>query len=695
MTHSEGEIGEMNNTHCFELWLDESGNFIADTKNRSLNPSLVGGILIERGLIDEHTAKNIIGRDYVHFNQEKSGSYSLEVLGSCAELNADFVIFQNEERIFVIDSDTTYLNIISEGIIQLLLLLSAKYGDFDLDILVATRKNTVKGSGILKAEEYEFRLREKIVLGLARNVLSRKNEWKYKVSFDDARVSKRLMLADGVCNTYLTKTSSKFTDQQRNEINCLYKQEYIFSVFASMTDVKIKRTISEGKLGDALFELYFNDDLAGIRLKYIALVVDRMKRFSQVDLRNQFSGISFKIDSLVRVQRDYRRLKTILSQLQNELIPMLKERQIHVPEFTLDIVLYLYTIYTHEGNLEASKQNEVFAIELEQVTDLFEKFKYYILYKTRQAVNQMNIFDIEGSIGNMTKVINLLEQMRELLPIIDGAEKEMFGHKNIMLAKAYGTRLQAWSMRIPEDKDYIEKARADYEHALQHFNNDNDKERQHLYLCQAECECSNIEAAFLLMLKAENLDHLGIRGAEEFLRKLALQGKNKAIYKYLAYYRIMSYAKRCGNKELADYMYKLLLNNGVVIESFKSEYKGVHPLELIYWYAGDYFADSDIKKACKYYDLAIEMCCRGSEEVTLRVIQLGVLTCKALTYLNQNKQREAQAVVEKLGREHEKLLSANLPESIFNYIKVLTAINIDDVDKRVLETFEAHARAIN
>ena len=64
----------MKNTHYFELWLDESGDFFTDTEKKWLNPSLVGGILIKRGLIDEYAAGKIIGRDHVHFNQEKNGS---------------------------------------------------------------------------------------------------------------------------------------------------------------------------------------------------------------------------------------------------------------------------------------------------------------------------------------------------------------------------------------------------------------------------------------------------------------------------------------------------------------------------------------------------------------------------------------------------------------------------------------------
>ena len=172
--------------------------------------------------------------------------------------------------------------------------------------------------------------------------------------------------------------------------------------------------------------------------------------------------------------------------------------------------------------------------------------------------------------------------------------------------------------------------------------------------------------------------------------------------------RMSELAIEVQNQELAnfdfDYEYQqqieqeqveLMNKYGVTVESFKTGYKGIHPLELIYWYAGDYFADSDIKKACRYYDLAIEMCGRDANEITFRVIQLGVLASKAVGYLNKNKGNEAKLIVNRIGVEYAQLLSEDLPESVFDYIKTLASIKDDAVEIQVLEMFAAQARAIN
>lgn len=100
-----------------ELWLDESGDFKND-QNPRLNPSLVGGVLIKAEVINEHEAASILGKDYVHFTDE-SGDFNISKLQALKERGAEFVIFQSAERVTIIDSDTTYLNVLAEGIIQL------------------------------------------------------------------------------------------------------------------------------------------------------------------------------------------------------------------------------------------------------------------------------------------------------------------------------------------------------------------------------------------------------------------------------------------------------------------------------------------------------------------------------------------------------------------------------------------------
>jgi len=61
-----------------QLWLDESGDFVSDEKEY-LNPSLVGGVLVEKGYITKKIARQIIRKDYVHYNEE-SGNENLRIV---------------------------------------------------------------------------------------------------------------------------------------------------------------------------------------------------------------------------------------------------------------------------------------------------------------------------------------------------------------------------------------------------------------------------------------------------------------------------------------------------------------------------------------------------------------------------------------------------------------------------------------
>src|SRR5699024_10870690 len=321
-----------------ELWLDESGDFEGD-HNEHKNPSLVGGVLVKQGQITEEIAQQIIGKDYVHYNEEE-GSENMKLLEKIKEMNGEFVIFENKERVKIIDGDTTYLNVLAEGIIQLLLRLSAIYGDFKLTVLIATRKNMSKGRGIIDEQEYENRLRERIIVGLARNFLTRKNNWDYEIQFGDARYLSRLMLADGICNTYLTRTAPvKFTKPQRDRIKQLYDEQFVFSFFEHSTKAEMERLLAEGDVSEVIFESYLESN-KDIKDHYLTLALDQLQQFDEYGQTLQLRSISQKVETFIKIDRNHQYIRPILIAMQTDLLPQLAERGIHVPVFDLDIILY-------------------------------------------------------------------------------------------------------------------------------------------------------------------------------------------------------------------------------------------------------------------------------------------------------------------------------------------------------------------
>src|SRR5690625_881962 len=444
-----------------ELWIDESGDFESDHKEY-LNPSLVGGVLIEQGKITEKEARQMIGKDYVHYNQE-SGSENVAMLEKVKEKTGEFIVFQNTERVSIIDGDTTYLNVLAEGIIQLLLRLSAIYGDFELNILVATRKNVAKGYGIIDEKEYENRIRERIIVGLARKVLTRKNKWKYDVHYGDARYDYRLMLADGVCNTYLTRDSRKFTLEQQRRIEEMYDKQFIFSFFEDTTKNEMERMLAEGDLSEVIFDCYLESNME-LKGPYLTLALDRLNELDEYGQKIQLESISRKIATFIKIDRNYQFVRPVLIAMQEELLPRLIDYGIELPEFNLDIILYLYSLYTHEGSMKANKQDQLFMEQLALVKDIMTKFEYYNLYKLRRAIHQKNSMDVKGFIDDSSRAIEVFEEMIQLLELLDedNSDVENNAQKFETLGKAYGTRGQGYTMLIHEDYANLEKAIFDF-----------------------------------------------------------------------------------------------------------------------------------------------------------------------------------------------------------------------------------------
>ena len=108
----------------FELWLDESGDFSNDQRKveRNEKPSLVGGLLIENNTFADQEISMIL---------PEAGTYhSVDMKDQLARFRKiderlfrnpanRLVVFSNQECIMILDNNITYLNIISQGILQI------------------------------------------------------------------------------------------------------------------------------------------------------------------------------------------------------------------------------------------------------------------------------------------------------------------------------------------------------------------------------------------------------------------------------------------------------------------------------------------------------------------------------------------------------------------------------------------------
>lgn len=675
-----------------ELWLDESGNFEEDADER-WNPSLVGGVLVKKGDITEQSAKKFIGRKTIHYTELNDGTENMRLLEWVNQQNGEFVIFGNEERVKIIDGDTTYLYVLSEGIVRLLSYLSALYQDFTLRVLIATRREMAKETGIIAQEKYAKLLRERVIAGLARESLTNANSWNYHIEFGDARDSYRLMLADGVCNTYLTRTGiKKFTDEQRARIQELYNEQYIFSFFEHTGKAKLKRLLAEGNLGEVIFESYLevNKD---IKEELLTLALEKLSKLEQSGQQHQLDGVAYKIGSFIKLDRNYTYIRPVLIAMQDDLLPRLAKKNIDMPTFDLDVILYLYTLYTHEGSRKATEQDKLFLNKLSDVKDIMKKFEYFNMYQLRRAIHEKNMFNIKEAVEDTGHVIHVLEEMVELMEVLnEDIGMETGSQQYEAIGKAYGTRGQGYTMLIHKDQGSFSKAVADFTNALKHFNLDSDKERQYLYLSQAHAEVGKLEEAIQWLYEAMFIERKDDQ-FQELLQLLKEKDIAKNIFIYYTYFKIMESAVRHNELPIADAMYDALARENIHVSQLSRHFDSVHPMQFILWdYASYLFAKGRSKQAHEFLDEAIERC--ENKGLTIRVIQLGMYAKKVLMDdIAGNKERAERT--RQLLRTSLQTINEDKQDTtaIMEYINNITAEDLYNEEK--LRKLIRSSRAIN
>lgn len=245
----------------FKLYLDESGDFEKDHQLKAeYRPSLVGGLLFEQQAISKQDAIQILFEQNKQTNFhsiDESGNNIINVLKRLKDYDIQKVVYENKERLLVIDSTTTYLNILAEGLVRTMLRLSVKEGKVKFKIIIATRKDVTKGHGIIHVEEYHKRLKERIIIGLARNELTSKLLPDFELIFEKAEHNYYLMLADVICNSYLTQTArKKFTPEQRAFLKDFYEDAIVTSLVKGFRQ-EVQTLIMKNKISDAILTTLF------------------------------------------------------------------------------------------------------------------------------------------------------------------------------------------------------------------------------------------------------------------------------------------------------------------------------------------------------------------------------------------------------------------------------------------------------
>ena len=653
----------------FELWLDESGDFINDQRKveRNEKPSLVGGLLIENNTFADQEISMIL---------PESGTYhSVDMNDQLARFRKiderlfrnpanKLVVFSNRECIMILDNNITYLNVISQGILQILRYLNAQYGDVFLRVVIANRVDTTTGEdptvSVVKNAEYVKRLREKLLIdGLQESI--REEEWELQNA--SARSDKRLMLADIVCNTFFTRyRKNKFTKEEREYLEGVYSDRgktLVFSVFESILEKEFTDCLLENKVVEAVSRICLSDDQEMLRRCFDLL----KKRFDGQGLNNvrfQYKFINAYIEYYSNVVRDYNRMVLFLNNLLEYYVPLLAaqreaSRSRLDDRLRLNIKFYLWTAYTHLGDAANSeKMQKECEAELTRFPSSLYTIENRIKFGTRKIITLCNAFRFEEALEFANEHVKKCRDVDELLTLISGDESTHFD----ALAKALAARVQVITFLLRERPELYEDGIADSDEAIAEYVEYRDKKRQYLYRVLLETEVGHYDKAYEYLCKAvgtgESLvtaaeGDSGVTGAleadrETFDEEMDVAGddcagqadlpgnadagevwslaEKESAYEAYAYIRLMAESAESWGK--AEEMYKAL-SGSEYIKTLMNKETLYHPEGVILWKYACYCARKGMKgAAASAYEKAERACFAQWPDLTLNVIGMGI-----------------------------------------------------------------------
>lgn len=641
----------------YELWLDESGAFKDDQKEvrRRRNPSLIGGILFERRTFSDGQAKNLIGDKMIHSNQENK-DYVFEKFKMISNKEVTLVEISNEECISIIDSNLTYQNIMAEGLIQIITKLCEKNArdNFEINILIAQRGDCTdqnRTNRPVSVQQYTDRIKERLILeGYEKNI----PEKCWNIEIADAKKDFRLMIADVICNSFLTR-DTKFKGDQGDYINHIRndsKKTWKFSVFETSLSNTIKRLLIEGRFGEAVICLCQSENVHFIKIKFMELT-EYMKKMTYDDMHLQFQIISSRIAFYVKIERQYDGCIALLNQLLEYWIPRVESLPqswageiAHV--IKLDLLIHEYTIYTHQGKL---KETQICEEKCENLFDSSKKMnmealEYLLMYTNRKIIHRINLFDYETALKDCNKLVKRCESIKEALSLSE--EGIVFEE----LGKAYGTRAQIYMLNIRKNIEDYTHAKDDVMSAIKEFSTESDIQRQMIYLTQIHTEAGHFDEALKTLCQ----------GADSLSKWLIKSEKN--IFAICAFVRLMAEGKT-EDWKTADSLYEEL-NKTQILTNLREIKEHNHPLEIIFWKMAMYYSrcGKAQRAALDYYEKAGKYCeTKGEESSTLSLIGFAI-KLERYAFALKEKCGQPKEYLKDLKRHYLNLQKASTSESL-------------------------------
>lgn len=587
----------------YTLVLDESGNFKEETKM----PSVVAGYLLRDNTQTDDWAKSVLRKvqksnslfssiniDRFHGMEDFSSTmheFSVSIMEHLNSLGIGLVCFKSSRYAKIVNSDTTYLNVFSLGIVRLFeeLLIADKDQKVTIDIVYAHRIQVEKKekTGInerIAESNYISKIDEYIALKMAQWPTTFRRNLSYNLTTGNATKLPILMLADAV-NYGVRGGFQSFSAELKNRVRALPIKE--FKVHSTDKWDFIKNNMIYDNLAAGVLSWYCDNDkvLEAYTDEFENLLNDSISGLDISVVDAQYNILSQYIKNVVTLRR-FAFAENLVNNLINDFLPILENHGIQTKRYYFDLQFHLLTIASHKGDYKLSDaciakcDGYLSKLELN-----YESLNYYFDYKIRVVEHLKNMFEFQRALlilDNLEDLQSNLIETYQLAGTFEGLDSEI---KSVTLGKIYGSKLQIYSQLVNSDISCLQKGRGITDKAIGQFNTFGDKARIMQSRSALEYYAGNFEEALNWLSESLGLsvDSTPLDIIQEIAANL-----NNNIFALMHYSKLMGKAATMGSSIAVSLLQ--------AYESLKVEEKlgkkfvgkehqdlAVYPYYIIYW----------------------------------------------------------------------------------------------------------------
>ncbi len=725
----------------FELWLDESGDFEAETqRNRKLNPSLIGGILIEKNQFTNSDITRLVADEKADgtphamcFDRPEMRDIVIPALEHMCGLGGKLVYFENRERIDTFSNRELYLRLMAHGLVQLIRYLSRE-GAFVLDVMIAARyEEDADEKGRLELiddDEYLDMLKRYMQEELEEDRLELIPGCMLNMCILSARAERRLMLADYACNARLTRHSErKFDAEMRSRLEKLFDDDYIFTAHVQSSESRILSRLAAGNAASALAELYTGRGRMDHE-QMLRYIIEKLTMLPASAARTQMNIFASLMSAKSQQEQDYERTEATLRKILDELFPGIEREGTALPVKECRFVMLnsLCQMYLREGDIRhAGPVIEQMEQVVGSMQGHMESIRYLFAFRETKALYLIDCMEYEKAASLMQETelcISDLAEMAEMNELLHGFLGDAEQIRSDALGRAVTLKIFAGMhlIRLREDW-YGDELSGAASRALRQFASEKETEWLRLYNVFIETERADFANALRLLTGMRGIIPEEGKTAETCRRYLqAIQDENHYIRPYYIMYYIilMQEASLMGEEEIAEGMFAALSGNRELMEEFlienaldtdmRSDRKGLeaqvhenivwnmftgrpgvyHPTEVILWKFGAFMLQSGhaYEGGTEYLDRAVAVCDNNRDYTEMKIIGLAIRLEK-LYWRSKHKDVKARDIRKIRNVIHELLSDGELPEKMAEFLK-----RAENVLSRAEEAEDVNAEGI-